>query len=156
MVMERKSVLVLGVGNVLLSDEGVGVHVARRLQSMDLPRWVEVVDGGTGGFELIEFCRGKEKVVIVDAIRADAEPGALFRLRLADVDLPKHGRFSAHHEGLDELLRLCPSLLPDTNLVLYGIVPDDMRPGMTLSPALEQQLDLFIARILEEAATSAL
>ncbi len=94
--MTEKSVLVLGVGNLLLADEGVGVHVAQRLLKMPMPPEIEVIDGGTGGFELIEHFRGKKEVIIVDALKADADPGTVIQFTPDDIALQWHSSFSAH------------------------------------------------------------
>jgi hydrogenase maturation protease len=149
--MNEGSVLVLGVGNLLLSDEGVGVHVARRLQQMELPAWVEVVDGGTGGFELINFCHGRKKIIIVDAILTEAEPGTLFRLRPEDIVWPELQRYSAHHAGLVELIRQCRTMMPSTEVILFGVVPQEIdRVSMNLSPVLEERLEKIAAMVVEE------
>lgn len=152
--MSEKSVLVLGVGNLLLGDEGVGVHVAQRLQKMALPPEVEVIDGGVGGFELIQHFQGREKVIIIDAVSTDAAPGTLLRFRANDVNLPTQPSFSAHQSGLPELLSFCQKLPPPPEVVIYGVAPAEIRQmSMRLSPTLEQRLDAIIAKILKEIET---
>jgi hydrogenase maturation protease len=134
--------LILGVGNVLLKDEGVGVHVARRLQSMPLPSTVEVIDGGTGGYELITFCSGRERIVFVDCAMADGPPGTVFCSTPEELKLKWAPAFSAHQSGLLELLHHVSALQPHPQILIVGVVPENNRsPGMELSPTLSALLD---------------
>ena len=75
-------VLVLGLGNVLLKDEGVGVHVAGQLQKQVLPCNVEVIDGGTAGLDVLLSQQGLDKLVVIDAMRAGKKPGTIYKTRL--------------------------------------------------------------------------
>jgi hydrogenase maturation protease len=149
--MRAKSILILGIGNLLLGDEGVGIHVVRQLQRMPLPPEVEVIDGGTGGFELLAHCRGREKVIIVDAIDITAQPGAVFRF--APEELPETWRpaFSAHEGGLHELLHFCKTLVPPPQVIIYGVAPQEtQRMGTQLSETLVHKLDEIVALIAAE------
>ena len=87
--MEKKggkpSIVVIGVGNTLFSDEGVGVHVVNQLKRMPLPSNVEVVDCGTNGIAVLEALDGAEKAVIVDAVSAGGKPGTIYRLTLSEI-----------------------------------------------------------------------
>ena len=147
----EKSVLILGLGNLLLGDEGVGVHVAKRLQQIELPPEVEVIDGGTGGFELIEHVRGKSKVVIVDCLRADSEPGTIVRLSLDQLSIERQIPLSAHQGGVWELLAFIKTLTPAPEVVVYGIVPVAAdRLGVNLSPAVESRLPGITSAVIGE------
>jgi hydrogenase maturation protease len=149
----NKQTLILGLGNLLLSDEGVGVHVAQLLLRMELPSDVEVVDGGTGGFELIEHVRGKSKVVIIDCFRADAKPGSIARLTLDEVSLDQPPPFSVHEGGIQELLLPIQKLTPTPEVVLLGIVPAVVdQPGMVLSAEIESQMPKIVSAVLEEVS----
>ena len=79
--MPEPRILVLGIGNILLSDEGVGVHVINRLQeTFAIPDGIEIIDGGTMGLDLMPYFEGKTDVVVVDAICSDGEkPGTIRR-----------------------------------------------------------------------------
>lgn len=146
-----KQTLILGLGNLLLSDEGVGVHVAQLLLRMELPSDVEVVDGGTGGFELIEHVRGKSKVVIIDCFRADAKPGSIARLMIDEVSLDQPPPFSVHEGGIQELLLPIQKLTPPPEVVLLGIVPAVVdQLGMVLSAEIESQMPKIVSAVLEE------
>jgi hydrogenase maturation protease len=146
--------LVIGVGNALLSDEGVGVHVARRLQSMPLPPDVEVIDGGTEGYELIRFLRGRTRVVIVDCLLADEPPGTLIRATPDELDLQWTPCYSTHQSGLREFLQGVRSLPSTPAIVIMGIVPAEAGViGTTLSTAVASGLERITAAVLDEAST---
>ena len=112
--MEERSILVLGVGNLLLGDEGVGVHVAQQLAEESLPEFMEVVDGGTGGFHLIPVMESFPYVVLIDATIDGRQPGTvtLLKPRFAS-DYPPS--LSAHDVGLKDLI---------SSLYLIGKVPE--------------------------------
>jgi hydrogenase maturation protease len=144
--------VILGLGNLLLADEGVGVHVAHLLQQRELPSDVEVIDGGTGGFELIAHVRGKARVIIVDCVKLDATPGSVARLTLEDLALEQPSRFSVHDGGVRELLRHIRALSPAPDVVIIGVVPSDTdRAGLSLSPAVESALPRIVSAVVDEA-----
>jgi hydrogenase maturation protease len=127
--------LILGIGNVLMGDEGVGVHAAARLGREDWPDGITVIDGGTGGFHLLSLLQDYEPVVMIDASadgRAAGTVGVL-RPRFAS-DFPPS--LSAHDIGLRDLVEATALLgrLPDLHLVTVSI--DKITPMcLTLSPA---------------------
>lgn len=148
--MLAKHTLLLGLGNVLLGDEGVGVHVVRRLQSMPLPPEVEALDGGTSGFELLSHCRGRKKIFIIDAVKLEAEPGAMFRFAPEDLTQPRAPAFSAHEGGVHELLHFCKTLAPRPEVIIYGVVPEEtQRMSLELSAPLARRLEEIAARIAQ-------
>jgi len=146
-----KTILVLGVGNLLLSDEGVGIHVVNELQKTSHPEHVEVVDGGTGGFELLNHFYGKKKVIIVDAMQGDAAPGTIFRCLPDDLNLQVLHTYSSHQNSLVELLHFSKTLTPPPEVVIFGIVPKDIQGVCTsLSGEIAQQVPKIVEAILKE------
>ncbi len=75
----KKNILILGIGNILLKDEGIGVHVVNKLKEMQLPPDVEVMDGGTLGIDLLYYIEGRKKVVVIDTVTAGEPPGTMYR-----------------------------------------------------------------------------
>lgn len=130
------NVLVLGVGNVLLSDEGAGVRVVERLlQSHRFPPQVELLDGGTMGLELLPWLEERSHLLIVDAIRSSDAPGSVVVRHLADPPSYFRQKISPHQIGLSELLAVASlqGCLPGS-VTLIGIVPVDLETGIDLSP----------------------
>ncbi len=149
--MDDHSCLILGVGNLLLGDEGVGIHVVHRLQKMHLPPHVEVIDGGTGGFELVSLCRNKKKIIIIDAMLADTQPGSVVRATPQELQLQWKAPLSAHHAGLRELLDVLQIQTPTPVISILGIVPAVInQPSMELSPRLLSKLESILALVLKE------
>ncbi len=148
----NRDVLILGVGNLLLGDEGVGVHIAQRLQQMPLPPHIEVLDGGTIGYELLPHLYGRRKVIIVDALKADERPGSLVRLAPGEVQPGMPRSLFVHQGGLQEFLHFAQRLEPRPEIVLFGIVARSFRPmTMELSPEVEGRMTEILDSILEEA-----
>lgn len=129
--------LILGVGNLLLKDEGVGIHVVRALEKETLPPGVSVLDGGTGGLHLIGWLTGYDRIILVDATLDEHPPGTvrLIRPRFA-ADYPP--LMSAHEIGLRDMIEamlLCGDL-PDVHLIVVSVA-DLQEVDMRLSPAVE-------------------
>ncbi|HEY3373501.1 MAG TPA: HyaD/HybD family hydrogenase maturation endopeptidase [Candidatus Aquicultor sp.] len=147
----KDKILVLGVGNLILSDEGVGVHLVRRLQSENLPANVEIEDGGTQGLELLDYMDDVAKLIIVDCIKAGSEPGSIFRFEPDKVDvIPREYKISFHDLGIYDFIRLAEALdkLPPT--MIFGIEPERIDWGEELSPAVEAKMDKLKEFVLKE------
>jgi len=143
--------VVLGIGNILLQDEGIGVRVVEALQQhYQIDPAVEVVDGGTKGYELIPFLE-VEHVLVVDAVEADAQPGTIVCLRNDAVPRFLGQRLSPHQIGLADLLSiaLLRGLDPDET-VLIGVQPDALDVGIDLSPTIEAQLPHLVDLVVEQ------
>jgi hydrogenase maturation protease len=149
--MAERTILVLGVGNLLLSDEGVGIHVVHKLKSMSLDPDVEVIDGGTGAFELIEHFHGRRKIIIVDAVKADAKPATLLRFTPEEAVLQWHPTFTAHQFSLRELLHFAQELIPQPEIIVFGVVPEETKPfSIQLSRSVKRQIPTIISSLLKE------
>ena len=128
-------VVVLGLGNILLRDEGVGVRVVEALaQRYAIPAEVEVVDGGTAGMDLLNTLAGCDHLLICDAVRTGAPPAAVVKLATAEVPVLFLTRFSPHQLGLADVLAtlVLTGEAPGT-VNLVGVVPVDLELGIELS-----------------------
>jgi hydrogenase maturation protease len=141
---------VLGLGNILMSDEGVGVHVLRALEKHRLPPNIECLDGGTGGFILLEPMQDADRVVMIDAA-ADGNPvGTVTRT------VPRFSRdypptLTAHDVGIKDLLDLFYMLDGGREVTLYAITIDPHQPiSMSLSPEIASAADVAVHQILTE------
>jgi hydrogenase maturation protease len=147
--------LVLGLGNVLLGDDGVGAAaIARLLEGYRVPPGVRVLDGGTLGLALLPYLQEAETVILVDAIRSDAPPGSLVRLDDDEVAPAVATRLSPHQIGVADLLDSARWLDQyPSRLVLLGIVPASMDLAVGLSPAVARAMPGLIDEVLNETAT---
>jgi hydrogenase maturation protease len=149
--MEPKKILILGLGNILLGDEGVGVRVAEQLLSHPLPDEIEVIDGGTAGYELINFFEGKEKVIIVDAVKTNDTPGSVYKLDLALVQEDETVQLSLHQIGLKNVFKMASLMDLNPEVTLVGIVPKDYQDyNIGLSEEVEKAIPLAIETVLKE------
>jgi len=127
------SVLILGIGNILMGDEGIGVYVVRHLEEQPLPAGVECLDGGTGSLQLLEPMQGADRVVLVDATLDDNPPGSVRRLRPRfSKDYPP--TLTAHDIGLKDLLDALFLLgnPPEVTLFAISIVaPGELHVGLS-------------------------
>lgn len=148
-----KKTVILGVGNLLLSDEGVGVHVAEKMMKMDLPHGIEVIEGGTDGFGLIDIISEADRLVVVDAVKGGAKPGSIYKFNIEDVpDSPKMYKTSVHQVGILEVVHLSELITekrPQTTVI--GIEPESVEMGMELSATVGAVVPRVIELALEEA-----
>jgi len=139
--MSRAELVVLGVGNTLLGDEGFGVCVARELERRDVPCGVSVVEGGVGGFTLLDVIQEASKAIIVDAADMGMEPGSLRRFVPDEVvSVRDEGGFSLHQIGLLEVLELARALGRDLEVVIIGVQPETLEPMDGLSPTVQSKV----------------
>ena len=151
--MVANSILILGIGNVLLADEGIGVHAARMLEKKKFPANVMVLDGGTGGFHLLSLFQQYERIILIDATLDDKEPGTVSLIK------PKYARdfpqtLSAHDIGLRDLVNSAALLghLPEIHLItisISGNQPLDMELSPEVSKSLPE-IHKLVNKILKE------
>jgi hydrogenase maturation protease len=146
-----KKILVVGTGNLLLKDEGAGIHAAKALGSRFIfsPE-IEIIDGGTMGLDLLPLMEGREKVLIIDAVDFGREPGFCGTVE-GDRVPPLLGLQPAVHDvgitGMLAAARWSLSRMPD--LCLAGIQPASLEVGIELTPRVQAGMDTFIETIVE-------
>lgn len=140
-------ILILGIGNLLLGDEGVGVHAVQMLEKEKFPDNVTILDGGTGGFHLMSYIQDYPKILMIDATMDGKPPGTIsvIKPKFAS-DFPKS--LSAHDIGLKDLIESVALIdkLPDITLITVSI---ESLPGMSLelTPGISNSLPGIIERI---------
>lgn len=144
-------ILVLGIGNVLLSDEGVGPYVTGRLErEYRLPDNVAVLDGGTSGMHLLDDIAGAERVVIVDCARLDDGPGTVREIVGEGVPAFFQTRISPHQIGLSDLLAACALLeVMPREMALIAVAPESMELGLELTATGHRAADAALAALVE-------
>jgi hydrogenase maturation protease len=146
----RGKILVLGIGNVLMGDEGVGVHAIRYLQSLPLPDHVELLDGGTGALVLLEQMERAARIVLIDATIDGACPGTVQRLTPRySSDYPK--TLTAHDIGLKDLLDVFYLSGKRPEIVLFAVSIGSLQEmTMELSPEVAGQLPRIADSVMAE------
>lgn len=152
--MDRRTpLLVLGLGNVLCGDDGLGVCAVQRLwRDYEAPEGVRVLDGGTLGLSLLPEFELAERAILVDAVRDDAPAGSFVRLEGEDVAPAVAARLSPHQIGVVDLLDAARWVgrFPE-EVVLLGLVPQTIELGLARSRPVEANLTRLVEMVLEEA-----
>ena len=144
--------LVIGLGNILLQDEGLGVRAVERLaQQYILPEQVEWLDGGTLGLDLLPRLDGVTDLLIADAVQTESEPGSLVRLEGDEIQAALSLKMSMHQVGLQDLLSVASlqGRLP-RRVVVWGIVPAELQLGLELTPTVAGRLDALVQALAGE------
>jgi hydrogenase maturation protease len=159
----KKAVIVIGLGNTLMSDEGVGVRVVHRL--LDFARLggasrsragrfpsVDFAEAGTGGISILHLIRGKDKAIFIDCARMSEEPGVIRKFTPQEIKSTKVLTHQSLHEAdlikvidLAGQLGQCPA-----EIVIFGIEPQSVKPGCELSKILADRLDEYVTMIRKE------
>lgn len=145
--------VVIGVGNLLLKDEGVGIHVVQALQKTPLKGDGElmVIDGGTSPDIFHLLPESIDKLIVVDAVKGGSEPGSIYRFTPTDVAFSKGTITSVHQLGLVEGLRMMEfAEVSPKAIVIIGVEPKEIGWGLEISPELQEQVPRIIDLVKEE------
>jgi hydrogenase maturation protease len=149
--VRRCPTLVLGIGNILLCDEGVGVRVIEQMREMHLPDDVELVDGGTGGADLLDVLAERQKVIVIDSVQSDCEAGTVLRFTAEDLVRLNQASMSLHEIGLAESLIMTKQLgCAPEDVVIFGIRPKSTKCGLELSEEIAASIPKAIELVLAE------
>jgi hydrogenase maturation protease len=146
------NVLVVGVGNVLMGDDGVGVRVVHEIRRrFHLPEGVEVLDGGTSGLELLSYFSDRELIIIVDAVKSGLPPGTVVKVEGEDVPARFMTKISPHQLGLSDVLAAAriSEKLPK-KMALFGIEPKRVELRLDLSEEVEMNFEKLIDTVRNE------
>jgi len=151
--MDKKSnsrIVVLGVGNELMKDDGIGVHLARALAKENLTAPVEMIEGAT----ILDCLPGGEpisKLVVVDAVCGGGEPGAIYRFTPDQIEAEANLMTSVHQLGLLDSLKMSEMAgIKPRETVIIGVEPKEIAWGMELSPEIQGRLPEVMRLVLKE------
>lgn len=152
--MGGKRILILGIGNTLLCDEGFGVHALRYLRNnYTWPENVRLVDGGTLGLMLMAELLECDLAIILDIVLGDAQPGSMYLLDKGDFDKSLSLRQSMHQTCLEDVLVSCDLVGHRPEVMVFGLEPFDWQSASAEpSPAARALLPDFCARVVKELA----
>jgi hydrogenase maturation protease len=152
---QKKDTIVIGLGNILFSDEGIGVHLIRKLsENQDKFPSVEFIDAGTGGMNVLHLIANHKKAVIIDCVKMGKKPGTIKQFEPADVQTTKKmTHFSLHEEDILRIIKLSRQLgeCPD-QIVIFGIEPESLELGQNLSKTLTGKIDLYMNTITKSVS----
>jgi hydrogenase maturation protease len=147
--LSKNKIAIVGVGNLLLKDEGVGVHVVWELQRRSLPSNILLIDGGTSP-DALAFVGEVDKLIIIDAVRGGGESGTIYRLTPDDIEHADRNPMSLHEWELMDSLKLSSYWTEGTEVVIIGVEPAEMEWGLELSAEVEARIPRIIEVVLEE------
>ncbi len=143
---------VLGLGNILLSDEGIGVHAINAIKSRYVfSPDIDVIDGGTMGLDLLPLFQTQDRILIIDAVDFKKAPGHIGIIEGSDIPSVLNAKLSVHHIGLSDLLftaKLSRTTPPEVCLV--GIQPKSLAIGLEMTKEIRESLDAVISLAIEK------
>ncbi len=145
-------VLIIGFGNLLLSDEGLGIHAVQALQGRPLPEGVEVMDGGTSAIDILPYLEGVDFLIIIDAVAGTEPPGTLYRMDLSQISYEQPPHMSLHDINVPAVLKLMEAMgktPPET--VIIGMQPASLEDGLELSAEVAAALPRLLKYVLDTA-----
>jgi hydrogenase maturation protease len=145
-------IIVLGVGNILLTDEGVGVKAVEKLQlDFDLPPEVVIIDGGTTGMEMLEDLSNADHIIIIDAVRSGHVPASIIKLVGEQVPVFFRTKLSPHQIGLSDVLATLELMGQQPGgITVIGIEPASLETGMGLTPHVAAVLSDVVHLVVTE------
>jgi hydrogenase maturation protease len=148
----QERIAVVGIGNLLLTDDGVGIHALRELEARyDFPEEVDLLDGGTMGLDLLPFLEGKSRILFLDAVQFREGVGSIGELNNEEIPRFFSTKLSVHQIALPDLLaagKLLGTL--EGEMCLLGIEPASLETGFGLSPELGERFEAFLAAIVRK------
>ena len=146
----NSKIVVIGIGNLLLMDEGIGVHTINELEKHDLPESIEIYDGGTGGFKLIDLMHGAARVIFIDAVETGKAPGSVTIFSAEDVhSIYNKKKYSLHDTDLMEIIKMAEMLGNPPMIEIVGIQPKTINYGTTLSKELAVSMSNIVNSVLK-------
>ncbi len=152
--MNKTKIAVMGIGNILMQDEGIGVHIIRELEKYDFNPHIALIDGGNMGMDLLSFFYEYNTMIIVDAVDFEKNPGFIDTIENDDILTLFTTKMSLHHLGLKDVLSYA-KLLDQTpeELCLIGIQPEKIEMEMQLSKTVSSKIDTLTQLVLEKLKT---
>ena len=149
----RGSITIVGVGNLLLGDEGVGLHIIDNLSQIPIPSYVNIIDCGCDLLSLTSYLNKPQKIIVIDAIRAGGKPGEIYRFDYTELGTTQAEMHSAHQVGAADALRLLTQIYPalaNSEITVIGIEPKAIELSTNLSEEVRESIAHVTRIVLDE------
>ena len=140
--------LILGLGNELLADEGVGIHAVRRMRAEPLPDHVTILEVGTAILDALDYIAEAERIIVIDAMKADGVPGTVYKIPLADCQ-GASTIASMHGFDIHRVMALA-GRSDHPGVMVFGVEPAEVSWSLRLSEAVAESLEALIAAVVQE------
>ena len=150
--MKKHDTTVLGLGNLLMQDEGIGVHIANLLiKHYAFSPAIGIIDGGTTGTDLLPYFENSDRILIIDAVNFEKYPGHIGIIENDDILATITSKISLHHLGLSDVLSVIKLIdIKPEEIILIGIQPYRMELGMDLSEQMQNHVPTIISTVLQK------
>ncbi len=142
--------MVIGIGNILLKDDGIGVHTIRELENEDLPSTVELVDGGTSTLAMLSYFLESRRIIVIDALKAGLDPGTIYRISPEDIAGYEKGNLSIHDTQILDVVQMARMLGAAPNVIIFGIEPQEIGFELEMSDLMRSKIPEIIGLIKQE------
>jgi len=145
-----KDTVILGIGNILLQDDGVGVHVIKQLENEKLPSTIELVDGGTSTLDTLGLFLDYKKVIVVDCLRAGLKPGTIYKIKPEDISNYKKENLSIHDVQILDVVKMANMMNKYPEVVIFGIEPEKIAVDLEMTQIMVSKIPEIISNIKKE------
>jgi hydrogenase maturation protease len=145
-----KDTVIIGIGNILLQDDGVGVHVIKQLENEKLPSTIELVDGGTSTLDTLGLFLDYKKVIVVDCLRAGLEPGTIYKIKPEDIKNYKKENLSIHDVQILDVVKMANMMNKYPEVVIFGIEPEKIALDLEMTETMVSKIPEIVRNIKKE------
>jgi len=146
----NKDTVIIGIGNILLQDDGVGVHVIKELENVKLPSTIELVDGGTSTLDMLGFFLDYKKVIVVDCLRAGLKPGTIYKIKPEDIKDYQKENLSIHDVQILDVVRMANMMDKYPKVVIFGIEPEKISLDLEMTEIMVSKIPEIVSNIKKE------
>lgn len=150
MSLIMKDTIIIGIGNILLQDDGVGVHVIEQLENEKLPSTIELVDGGTSTLDTLGFFLDYKKVIVVDCLKAGLQPGTIYKIKPEDIKNYKKENLSIHDVQILDVVKMANMMDKYPEVVIFGIEPEKISLNLEMTETMISKIPEIIFNIKKE------
>ena len=146
----KKDIAIIGIGNILLQDDGVGVHVIKQLENENLPSNIELVDAGTSTLDTLGLFLDYEKVIVVDCLRAGLQPGTIYKIKPEDIKSHKKESLSIHDVQILDVVNMSNMMNKYPEVIIFGIEPEKIALDLEMTETMISKIPEIIYHIKKE------
>jgi hydrogenase maturation protease len=150
LILGKKETVIIGIGNILLQDDGVGVHVIKQLENEMLPSTIKLVDGGTSTLDMLGFFLDYKKVIVVDCLRAGLKPGTIYKIKPEDIKNYEKENLSIHDVQILDVVNMAKMMDKIPLVVIFGIEPEKISLELEMTETMISKIPEIISHIKKE------